>query len=190
MVSRQELHQGMENQIEDVNRELAWTIEFHERGLQKIKATQHSKATQNSPDSPLHMDTEVDLCDRTMVVKLAKDHFLGKLDFERIEVLAFASPHRVSTFRCQAMSEDGMSTALESPTPTGLKSQSPNNRKGGKCSAPMPVGGRASSKTDRLFVWSFGPPLANYRDDDEEHKTQTCISSILLTPLAEQIESD
>mmetsp|Transcript_19157 Transcript_19157/g.44611 ORF Transcript_19157/g.44611 Transcript_19157/m.44611 type:complete len:1781 (+) Transcript_19157:58-5400(+) len=67
----QELHQGMENQIEDVNRELAWTIEFHERGLQKIK-----------------------------------DHFLGKLDFERIEVLAFASPHRVSTFRCQAMSEE------------------------------------------------------------------------------------
>jgi len=67
----QELHQDMENRIEDVNREMAWTIEFHERGLQKIK-----------------------------------DYFLGKLDFERIEVLAFASPHRVATFRCAAMSEE------------------------------------------------------------------------------------
>merc|ERR1740130_254001 len=57
--------------VEEVKTELAWSIEFHERGMQKLK-----------------------------------DFFLGRLDFERIEVLAFGSPHRVSTFRTPSMSSD------------------------------------------------------------------------------------
>eukprot|EP00928_Gymnodinium_smaydae_P086448 TRINITY_DN7056_c0_g1_i4.p1 TRINITY_DN7056_c0_g1~~TRINITY_DN7056_c0_g1_i4.p1 ORF type:complete len:1976 (-),score=403.36 TRINITY_DN7056_c0_g1_i4:144-5993(-) len=61
----------MEVQIEEVNRELAWDIEFHEKGLQKLK-----------------------------------DYYLGRLDFERIEVFAFRAPHRVATFRCPSMSPE------------------------------------------------------------------------------------
>eukprot|EP00928_Gymnodinium_smaydae_P086447 TRINITY_DN7056_c0_g1_i3.p1 TRINITY_DN7056_c0_g1~~TRINITY_DN7056_c0_g1_i3.p1 ORF type:complete len:1947 (-),score=421.95 TRINITY_DN7056_c0_g1_i3:144-5984(-) len=61
----------MEVQVEEVNRELAWDIEFHEKGLQKLK-----------------------------------DYYLGRLDFERIEVLAFNAPHRVATFRCPTMSPE------------------------------------------------------------------------------------
>merc|ERR1719316_461444 len=66
-----QLNKEMEEKVEEVKTELAWSIEFHERGMQKLK-----------------------------------DYFLGRLDFERIEVLAFGSPHRVSTFRCPGMSMD------------------------------------------------------------------------------------
>ncbi|CAK0841778.1 unnamed protein product [Prorocentrum cordatum] len=64
------LQNQMEVKVEEVNTELAWSVEFHERGVQKLK-----------------------------------DHFLGQLDFERVEVFGFQSPHRVSTFRCLSMSE-------------------------------------------------------------------------------------
>mmetsp|Transcript_12213 Transcript_12213/g.21666 ORF Transcript_12213/g.21666 Transcript_12213/m.21666 type:complete len:1730 (-) Transcript_12213:223-5412(-) len=67
----QHLKDDMEKQIEQVNFELSWAVEFHETGLQKIK-----------------------------------DHYLQRVDFERVEVLGFQSPHRVATFRCPAMSED------------------------------------------------------------------------------------
>eukprot|EP00931_Biecheleriopsis_adriatica_P072873 TRINITY_DN47261_c0_g1_i1.p1 TRINITY_DN47261_c0_g1~~TRINITY_DN47261_c0_g1_i1.p1 ORF type:complete len:1243 (-),score=428.26 TRINITY_DN47261_c0_g1_i1:43-3222(-) len=65
------LREDMENQIEQVRFELAWTEEYHERGMQKLK-----------------------------------DYYLQNVDFERVEVLGFRSPHRVCTFRCQTMSED------------------------------------------------------------------------------------
>lgn len=65
------LNKDMEVQIEEVRKELAWAVEFHERGMQKLR-----------------------------------HYFLGRLDFERIEVLAFSAPHRVSTFRCQSMSPE------------------------------------------------------------------------------------
>merc|ERR1712048_653371 len=61
----------MEVQVKEVRRELAWDVEFHERGMQKLR-----------------------------------DYYLGRLDFERVEVLAFSSPHRVATFRCPAMSAE------------------------------------------------------------------------------------
>merc|ERR1719359_912214 len=66
-----QLNKEMEEKVEEVNTQLAWSIEFHERGMQKLK-----------------------------------DFFLGRLDFERIEVLAFGSPHRVSTFRTPSMSSE------------------------------------------------------------------------------------
>ncbi|CAE7864174.1 CFAP44 [Symbiodinium microadriaticum] len=65
------LREDMENQIEQVRFELAWSVEFHERGLQKLK-----------------------------------DYYLKRVDFERVEVLGFQSPHRVSTFRCATMSDE------------------------------------------------------------------------------------
>ncbi|CAE7195360.1 CFAP44 [Symbiodinium natans] len=65
------LKEDMENQIEQVRFELAWSVEFHERGLQKLK-----------------------------------DYYLKRVDFERVEVLGFQSPHRVSTFRCATMSDE------------------------------------------------------------------------------------
>ncbi|CAE8657611.1 unnamed protein product [Polarella glacialis] len=65
------LNQDMEHQIEQVRFELSWAVEYHERGLQKLR-----------------------------------DHYLSRVDFERVEVLGFRSPHRVATFRCPAMSED------------------------------------------------------------------------------------
>lgn len=65
------LNQHMEVRIEEVRHELAWSVEFHERGMQKLR-----------------------------------HYFLGCLDLERIEVLAFNAPHRVSTFRCPAMSAE------------------------------------------------------------------------------------
>mmetsp|Transcript_98558 Transcript_98558/g.172003 ORF Transcript_98558/g.172003 Transcript_98558/m.172003 type:complete len:1962 (+) Transcript_98558:3-5888(+) len=65
------LNKEMENNVEQVKYELAWSCEYHERRLQKLR-----------------------------------DFFLGRLDFERIEVLAFGSPHRVSTFRCPSMSQE------------------------------------------------------------------------------------
>jgi len=65
------LKEDMENQIEQVRFELAWSVEFHERGLQKLK-----------------------------------DYYLKRVDFERVEVLGFRSPNRVSTFRCATMSDE------------------------------------------------------------------------------------
>ncbi|OLP74956.1 hypothetical protein AK812_SmicGene45343, partial [Symbiodinium microadriaticum] len=35
-----------------------------------------------------------------------KDYYLKRVDFERVEVLGFQSPHRVSTFRCATMSDE------------------------------------------------------------------------------------
>mmetsp|Transcript_8663 Transcript_8663/g.19045 ORF Transcript_8663/g.19045 Transcript_8663/m.19045 type:complete len:951 (+) Transcript_8663:210-3062(+) len=65
------LMKDMEKKVEDVRFELAWSVEYHERGMRKLR-----------------------------------DFYLSRLDFERIEVRGFRSPHRVSTFRCAAMSAD------------------------------------------------------------------------------------
>jgi len=65
------LVKDMENKVEEVRFELAWSVEFHERGVQKLR-----------------------------------EYYLARLDFERIVVMGFRSPHCVSTFRCPSMSPE------------------------------------------------------------------------------------
>jgi len=124
-----QLNKEMEDQVDMVKQELAWSCEFHERGMQKLK-----------------------------------DYFLGRLDNERIEVLAFSSPHRVSTFRCPAMSQELQANLARLHELIFAADRESDDEDGGGDTSPQ--GFRQTGNSDMKFRGSSSGRFDGFGDDE------------------------